>query len=73
MKDLSPLQYFFVFEVAYSLRGYLLSHSKYVEDILELARLTNNKTIDTPIVADSDRFFSRFFQKKLPFSKQIKP
>ena len=36
-------------EVAYSPRGYLLSRSKYVADILERAGLTNNKTVDTPI------------------------
>ena len=36
-------------EVAYSLRGYLLSQSKYVAYILEWVRLTDNKTIDTPI------------------------
>ena len=36
-------------KVAYSPRGYLLSQSKYVVDILERAKLTDNKTIDTPI------------------------
>ena len=49
MKDLGPLRYFLSIEVAYSLRGYPLSQSKYVADILEQARLTNNKTVDTPI------------------------
>ena len=49
MKDLGPLRYFLSIEVAYSLRGYPLSQSKYVADILERARLTNNKTVDTPI------------------------
>ncbi|XP_031283998.1 uncharacterized protein LOC116142731 [Pistacia vera] len=49
MKDLGSLRYFLGIEVACSPRGYLLSQLKYVVDILEQARLTNNKTIDTPI------------------------
>jgi len=36
-------------KVACSPRGYLLSQSKYVADILKRTRLTANKTIDTPI------------------------
>ena len=39
MKDLGSLRYFLG----------LLSQSKYVADILEQARLTDNKTVDTPI------------------------
>ena len=49
MKDLGSLRYFLGIKVAYSPRGYLISQSKYVADILERAKLTENKTVDTLI------------------------
>ena len=49
MKDFGYLWYFLDIEVAYSPRGYLLSQLKYIADILEWARLTNNKIVDTLI------------------------
>ena len=49
MKDLGPLQYFLGIKVAYLPRGYLLSQSKYIVDILKRAKLTDNKTVDTLI------------------------
>jgi len=49
MNDLGYIRYFLGIEVASSPRGYLLSQSKHVADILEQARLTDNKTVNTPI------------------------
>jgi hypothetical protein len=43
MKDFGYLLYFLGIEVAYSLKGYLLSQSKYVVNILKRVRLTDNK------------------------------
>jgi len=49
MKDLGYFRYFLSIEVASSPRDYLLSQLKYVVDILERDRLTDNKTVDTLI------------------------
>ena len=57
MTDQGPLRYFLEIKVPYSPRGYLLCQSKYIANILELARLTDNKTVDTPIKVNA-KFFS---------------
>lgn len=50
MKDLGPLRYFFGIEICWSPKGYPLSQSKYVSDILD--RPTDSKTTDTPMGAN---------------------
>ncbi|XP_020523138.1 uncharacterized protein LOC110007309 [Amborella trichopoda] len=42
MKDLGFLRYFLELKIAYSLRGYLLSHLKYAYEIVSQARLKND-------------------------------
>lgn len=46
-KDLSSFRHFLDIEVASSPRGYLLS--KYIANIFESTRLTDNKTTDAPL------------------------
>jgi hypothetical protein len=58
MKDLGYLRYFLGIEVAYSPRGSFFSHSKYVADILERARLTDYKIIDISIEVNTKYSFS---------------
>lgn len=49
MKDLCTLRYFLGIEVAYSLRGYLLSQSKYIVNILEHTCLSHDRVTDNPL------------------------
>ena len=52
MKDLGALWYFLCIEVTSSLKGYLLSQSKYTIDILDQAHLIDTKTVDTSFKAN---------------------
>lgn len=49
MKYLGLLRYFLGIEVASSSRGYLLSQSKYVADVIQRVKLTDSRTVDTPL------------------------
>jgi hypothetical protein len=49
MKDFGYVRYFLGIEVAYSPKCYLLSQLKYIADIFERPRLTDNKIVDTLI------------------------
>ncbi|GKD42492.1 retrovirus-related pol polyprotein from transposon TNT 1-94, partial [Tanacetum coccineum] len=51
LKDLGLLRYFLGIEVASSPKGYLLSQSKYIADLFDRARMTDNKIADIPIDA----------------------
>nr|GFC24403.1 uncharacterized mitochondrial protein AtMg00810-like [Tanacetum cinerariifolium] len=49
MKDLGLLRYFLGIEVASSPKGYLLSQSKYIVDLFDHGRITDNKISDIPL------------------------
>ncbi|XP_047309644.1 uncharacterized mitochondrial protein AtMg00810-like [Impatiens glandulifera] len=81
MKDLDILRYFLGIEVDYSPKGYLLSQSKYITDLFEHARLTNNRIVDTPLktnakYSSSDAFLWRilvFIVPLLAYLTVIRP
>ncbi|XP_047315071.1 uncharacterized mitochondrial protein AtMg00810-like [Impatiens glandulifera] len=58
IKDLGMLCYFLGIKVAYSPKGYLLSQSKYIADLFERARLTDNRIVDTPLETNAKYFMS---------------
>lgn len=49
MKDLGHFRYFLGIEVAYSQTGYLLSQTKYCNDVIQRAGLTDQKLVSTPM------------------------
>ncbi|XP_026430006.1 uncharacterized protein LOC113326504 [Papaver somniferum] len=53
MKDLGPLRYFLGIEVDNPSDGCFISQVKYASDILQRARLTDNKTANTPLELNS--------------------
>ncbi|GFZ05355.1 hypothetical protein Acr_17g0009270 [Actinidia rufa] len=49
MMNLDTLSYFLGIEVSSTSNGYYLSQTKYTSNLLSLAELTDNKTVDTPL------------------------
>ena len=49
MKDFGHLSYFLGFEITHSTDGLYIIQAKYAFELLSQARLTNSKTVDTPV------------------------
>lgn len=49
MKDLGFASYFLGLEVSRQADGYFVSQQKYTRDIIEMACLTGDKVVDTPL------------------------
>lgn len=49
MSDLGPLSYFLGIEVLHSAKGYYLSQSKYIQDLIARSGITDSRTAATPM------------------------
>ena len=49
MSDLCPISYFLRIEVITSEKGFCLSQSKYIYDLMARSSITNNRTVATPM------------------------
>ena len=49
MSDLGPLSYFLGIEVMHSAKGYYISQSKYIQDLIARSGITDNRTAATPM------------------------
>ena len=49
MSDLGPLSYFLGIEVLHSAKGFYLSQSKYIQDLVTRSGITDNRTAATPM------------------------
>ena len=49
MSDLGPLSYFLGIEVLHSSKGYYLSQSKYIRDLIARSGITDSRTAATPM------------------------
>jgi len=49
MTDLGPLSYFLAIEVSQSKKGYYISQSKYIQDLIARSGITDSRTASTPM------------------------
>ena len=49
MSDLGPLSYFLGIEVLHYAKGYYISQSKYIQDLIARSGITDNRTAATPM------------------------
>lgn len=49
MKDLGPLTYFLELEIHRSSASFMVHESKYTQDLIKFAHLTNHKQVETPL------------------------
>ena len=49
MKDFEHLSYFLGLEITHSIDGLYITQAKYASDLLSRAKLTDSKTVDTPV------------------------
>ena len=49
MKDLGHLNYFLGLEITHSIDGLYITQAKYASELLSRAKLTDSKTVDTPV------------------------
>lgn len=49
MKDLGQLTYFLGLEIHYRYNGIFLNQQKYIQDLISLAGLNGNTSVDTPM------------------------
>ena len=49
MSDLGPLRYFLGIEVSSTSDGFYISQEKYIQDLLDRAALSDERTVETPM------------------------
>ena len=55
MKDFGHLSYFLGLEITHFTNRLYITQAKYASELLSQARLTDSKTVDTPVELNADR------------------